>query len=296
MLHVEESDFVLPDTEKKGDESSETGEKGGGMGELGRSLEFLMLKVAQLETLAEMQQALIGKLLKKIDTDDADVSMAQKTSEESMPEAHDVLQRVLQKHAHQREHREYHPEAHQPKPNTEEAEELEEDDEEVEESPGEESPGPRRALLQKRENFFPGVPTPGLRRRVVPAPRIIPTKVPTSVPTKVPSVPVPVPVPSVPSGVPGVPGLPDAPGVPDIPQLVAAAVEECGVAESKTAVLLLLLLQFIIMVAVITIFIDINKLLLVGRRLRWLLPLQDRAQRQGEGLPWTGTERAVGSM
>ena len=231
---------------KETEKSSEKGEQeqGGGMAELGKSLEFLMLKVAQLETLAEMQQALIGKLLKKIDPDDAEVSLAQKTSEESMQEAHDVLQRVIQKHAHQREHRQYHPEAHQSKPkHTEEVEELEEDEED-EEGPGEERPGQRRALIQKRGNWIPGVPTPGLRRRVVPAPPIIPTKVPSvpSVPglPGVPSVPGLPSVPGVPSvpglqlpglpsvpglGIPGVPQLPGVPNLPDIPALVAAAVE-----------------------------------------------------------------------
>ena len=135
-------------------EPKETGEKGGGMGELGKSLEFLMLKVAQLETFAELQQtelgmaqkelgehrALIKKLLKKCGPDDAEISMVQKQkgSEERVQEAHDILTRVLQKHAHQREHKEYHPQAH------------EEDEEETAQEEEETVKSERRALLQKR--------------------------------------------------------------------------------------------------------------------------------------------------
>ena len=103
MLRLE--DFGrLPDPKEKG-------EQGESARELGKSLEFLMLKVAQLETLAELQQTelgmqreLIEKLQKKIDPEEAEVSLAQKqrSSEEGVQEAHDVLKRVIQKHAHQR--------------------------------------------------------------------------------------------------------------------------------------------------------------------------------------------------
>ena len=156
----------------------EKGEQGESAGELGKSLEFLMLKVAQLETLAELQQtelgmhrALIEKLLKKVDPDEAEIALVQKqkSSEQSVQEAHDVLKRVVQKHAHQRKHREYHPEAHKqkPGPSADEEEELEEVEQAVSdghaESPG---PGQQRALLQKRESLIPFVPTPGLRRRI----------------------------------------------------------------------------------------------------------------------------------
>ncbi|CAE7843573.1 unnamed protein product, partial [Symbiodinium microadriaticum] len=168
VADMEELDS-LPDKKEKGPGK---GEKGGrGMGELGRTMEFLMLKVAQLETLAELQHQRIEKLEKKIDPDGEGVSMAQKSSEESAQAAHDVLKRVVEKHAHQREHREYHP-AQMPNPKgTEEAEE-------VEEGPGEEglaqSPGQRRALLQKREKtaiffgrrrrrFIPEIPVPDIR-------------------------------------------------------------------------------------------------------------------------------------
>ncbi|CAE7849477.1 unnamed protein product, partial [Symbiodinium microadriaticum] len=74
----------------------------------------------KLETLAELQQTelgmqceLIEKLQKKIDPEEAEISLAQqqKSSEESVQEAYDVLKRVIQKHAHQQQHREYHPEA-----------------------------------------------------------------------------------------------------------------------------------------------------------------------------------------
>ncbi|CAE7834413.1 unnamed protein product, partial [Symbiodinium necroappetens] len=172
----EMKDFgYMPDPEDKGD-------KGGAIGELGKSLEFLMLKVAQLETLAELQQtelgmaqkelgeqrALIEKLQKKVDPDEAGVSMAQKqkSSEERVQEAHDVLKRVVQKHAHQRDHREYHPEAHKKPKQAAHADEEEEELEEEEVSEGI-SPGQwPRSLLQKREGLIPGVPIPGLRRRI----------------------------------------------------------------------------------------------------------------------------------
>ncbi|CAE7785711.1 unnamed protein product [Symbiodinium sp. CCMP2592] len=139
----EMEDFdAMPDPKEKG-------EKGGGMGELGKSLEFLMFKVAQLETLAELQQTelgmqrvLIDKMQKKMDFDEAEVSMVQKSSEESVQEAHDTLTRVLHKHARQREHREYHPEAHEEEPAVQEDETAAQEETAVES---------RRALLQKRQ-------------------------------------------------------------------------------------------------------------------------------------------------
>ncbi|CAE7256573.1 unnamed protein product [Symbiodinium sp. CCMP2592] len=130
----------LPDPEEKGEE----GAQDAGGGELGKSLEFLMLKVAQLETLAELQQtelgmqqeelatqrALIEKLQKKVDPEEAEVSVAQeqkmKGSEERVQEAHDLLKRVVQKHARQRADKEYHPEAHKRKPKKPKHEEVEE--------------------------------------------------------------------------------------------------------------------------------------------------------------------------
>ncbi|CAE7322860.1 unnamed protein product, partial [Symbiodinium sp. CCMP2456] len=174
----EMKDFgYMPDPKDKG-------EMGGAIGELGKSLEFLMLKVAQLETLAELQQTelgmaqkelgeqrtLIEKLQKKVDPDEAEVQMAQKqkSSEERVQEAHDVLKRVVQKHAHQREHREYDPETHKkPKQAVHADEEEELEEEEVSEGV---SPGQwPRSLLQKREGregLIPFIPTPGLRRRI----------------------------------------------------------------------------------------------------------------------------------
>ena len=158
VADMEELDS-LPDKKEKGPEK---GEKGGrGMGELGRTMEFLMLKVAQLETLAELQHQRIEKLEKKIDPDGEGVSMAQKSSEESAQTAHDVLKRVVEKHAHQREHREYHP-AQMPNPKgTEEAEE-------VEEGPGEEglaeSPGQKTAIIfGRRRRIIPEIPVPDIR-------------------------------------------------------------------------------------------------------------------------------------
>ena len=85
----------------------------GGLGGLAQNLEFLMLKVAQLETLVELQQAELtaqqGELesVKKHVGLTASVSMAQR-SELKVQDAHDVLKRVLLKHHRQRETREYH--------------------------------------------------------------------------------------------------------------------------------------------------------------------------------------------
>ena len=142
----------LPDPEEKG-------EKGGGMGELGKSLEFLMLKVAQLETLAEMQQvelamhrAFIEDLQKKVDPDQAEASMMQQTSEDRVQEAHGILKKVVQKHAHQRQHREYHPEALKKQPKDAELEEA------VEEGLASTSPPApeKRSLLQRRNRDTAG--------------------------------------------------------------------------------------------------------------------------------------------
>ncbi|CAJ1340804.1 unnamed protein product, partial [Effrenium voratum] len=84
-----------------------------GLGDLAKNLEFLMLKVAQLETLVELQQAELtaqqGELesVKKHVGLTASVSMAQR-SKVKVQDAHDVLKRVLLKHHRQRETREYH--------------------------------------------------------------------------------------------------------------------------------------------------------------------------------------------
>ena len=118
----------LPDLENAKDMAEdgegEGSEGGEGMGQLGKSLEFLMLKVAQLETLAELQQkellvahARIEKLEEKLgmqppEPTDATVRMA-RSSTEGVKEAHTTLKRVIQKHARQREKRQYHPQAHQ---------------------------------------------------------------------------------------------------------------------------------------------------------------------------------------
>jgi len=152
-LTTELKDFGrLPDPEEKG-------EKGGGMGELGKSLEFLMLKVAQLETLAEMQQvelamhrAFIEDLQKKVDPDQAEASMMQQTSEDRVQEAHGILKKVVQKHAHQRQHRKYHPEALKKQPKDAELEEA------VEEGLASTSPPApeKRSLLQRRNRDTAG--------------------------------------------------------------------------------------------------------------------------------------------
>ena len=85
-----------------------------GLGDLAKNLEFLMLKVAQLETLVELQQAELtaqqGELesvKKHVGLTASQVSMAQR-SKVKVQDAHDVLKRVLLKHHRQRETREYH--------------------------------------------------------------------------------------------------------------------------------------------------------------------------------------------
>ena len=145
------------------------------MGELGKSLEFLMLKVAQLETLAELQQveldaqrSMIEKCMTKLGLSDSEVGLAQKPkgSEESVREAHAVLKRVIQKHAHQREKKEYHPDSHKQQAAEEKEPELKEKDE-LKEAHKKEALGPggsgeKRALLQKREKEKKGSKWGGL--------------------------------------------------------------------------------------------------------------------------------------
>ncbi|CAE7485100.1 unnamed protein product [Symbiodinium natans] len=120
-----------------------------------------MLKVAQLETLAELQQTEIGIQAEKIEKlekhlgmepSDSGASMAQKTSEKSMQLVQATLKRVVEKHARQRDTRQYHPAAHRQQPEAEGEVESEES-EELEEDPGREGP----AMLQSRAKGFPGV-------------------------------------------------------------------------------------------------------------------------------------------
>ncbi|CAE7564912.1 unnamed protein product [Symbiodinium sp. CCMP2592] len=167
----------LPDLENAKDQA-EGSEGDEGMGQLGKSLEFLMLKVAQLETLAELQQkellvahARIEKLEEKLgmqppEATDATVRMA-RSSTEGVKEAHTTLKRVIQKHARQREKRQYHPQAHQteqPEPEGETEPDLA--DEEWEELEGQEEQPENRnpAMLQTSDRLLPFIP--GGRRRI----------------------------------------------------------------------------------------------------------------------------------
>ncbi|CAE7210315.1 carA2 [Symbiodinium sp. CCMP2456] len=92
-----------------------------GFGELAVNLEFITLKLAQLETVAELQQVEIHKLLKKVDEQDKEIkslkaqagtpeptpSFAQEAQESRVAEAQSVFKKVVQKHLHQRQKREF---------------------------------------------------------------------------------------------------------------------------------------------------------------------------------------------
>ncbi|CAE7192737.1 GIP, partial [Symbiodinium microadriaticum] len=87
-------------------------------GDLARNLEFLLLKVAQLETVVQLQQAELTAAHTEIDSlkehvglDVQHVAMAQKKSRDPHAAA-EVLRKVLEKHHHQRETRNYDPDAH----------------------------------------------------------------------------------------------------------------------------------------------------------------------------------------
>ncbi|OLQ01651.1 hypothetical protein AK812_SmicGene15575 [Symbiodinium microadriaticum] len=89
-----------------------------GMGELARNLEFLMLKIVQLETVVEMQQHEIQDLRSVIgehfdlDHNDTAASLKQVDPQARTKKAQETLKKVMQKHNHQREKRDFSPEAH----------------------------------------------------------------------------------------------------------------------------------------------------------------------------------------
>ncbi|CAE7450874.1 carA2 [Symbiodinium pilosum] len=95
-----------------------------GFGELAVNLEFITLKLAQLETVAELQQVEIHKLLAKVDEQDQEIkklkqaqtgaapspptsSLSQESSRARVEEAQKVFKKVVQKHFHQRQKREF---------------------------------------------------------------------------------------------------------------------------------------------------------------------------------------------
>ncbi|CAE7687129.1 unnamed protein product [Symbiodinium sp. CCMP2456] len=92
-----------------------------GMGELARNLEFLMLKIVQLETVVEMQQheiqdlpdlrSVIGEHF-DLDHNDTTASLKQVDPKARTKKAQETLKKVMQKHNHQREKRDFSPEAH----------------------------------------------------------------------------------------------------------------------------------------------------------------------------------------
>ncbi|CAE7782426.1 unnamed protein product [Symbiodinium sp. KB8] len=89
-----------------------------GVGELGKSFEFMMLKLAQLETLCELQQAELETLRKTVkglaehvDHPDSVASLVQKDEKTRMQETQQTLKRVLAKHAQQHKNKDFHPKA-----------------------------------------------------------------------------------------------------------------------------------------------------------------------------------------
>lgn len=85
-------------------------------------MEFITLKLAQLETVAELQQVEIHKLLQKVDEQDKEIqslkaqagtapgptpSFAQEAQEHRVEVATSVFKKVVQKHLHQRQKREF---------------------------------------------------------------------------------------------------------------------------------------------------------------------------------------------
>lgn len=105
----------LPDMENTS-KNSESSREHHGFGELTKNLEFMMLKLAQLETIAELQQAEIKGLKEenqaikteiqalKGNSSDPTVSAAQLKAKEAekVKEAQEVFKKVVQKHLHQR--------------------------------------------------------------------------------------------------------------------------------------------------------------------------------------------------
>ncbi|CAE7280926.1 unnamed protein product, partial [Symbiodinium necroappetens] len=102
-----------------------------GFGQLGANLEFLMLKVAQLETIVELQQIEIHSLneWKRGQTGgQAAASEAETKAREvaGTQKATEVLKKVLHKHNHQRDRREFS--SHQQKRGSEEQRKPKEDE------------------------------------------------------------------------------------------------------------------------------------------------------------------------
>ncbi len=88
-----------------------------GFGSLGANLEFMMLKLAQLETIVELQQLEIHELkqfklqhmAKEHNVSTPKVSMIDKKAQDEAKtkKAQEVLKKVLRKHNHQRDRKEY---------------------------------------------------------------------------------------------------------------------------------------------------------------------------------------------
>ncbi|CAE7886089.1 unnamed protein product [Symbiodinium microadriaticum] len=111
LVHDAEEESKVPDPEQEGNSTNS-------FADLAKNLEFMMLKMAQVETVVQLQQAEIAAQQAEIDAlkehvglDVQHVAMARKHSRDPHAASH-VLKAVLDKHHHQRETREYHPGAH----------------------------------------------------------------------------------------------------------------------------------------------------------------------------------------
>ncbi|CAE7801647.1 unnamed protein product, partial [Symbiodinium sp. CCMP2456] len=112
LVHDAEDDSKFPMPKEEGNSTN-----GSDFADLARHLEFMMLKMAQVETIVELQQAEIAALQAEneaikaqIGLDVQHVAMAQKRSRDPHA-ASSVLKKILDKHHRQRETREYHPDA-----------------------------------------------------------------------------------------------------------------------------------------------------------------------------------------
>lgn len=112
MKHDFEQENSMPDLENSTS----------GLGGLGKNLEFMMLKLAQLETIVELQQIEIKELqdfnrshaaehnasAEHTPSPSASSALELKAQEAKKKEAHEVLKRVLHKHNHQRDKKEFY--------------------------------------------------------------------------------------------------------------------------------------------------------------------------------------------
>ncbi|CAE7868826.1 unnamed protein product, partial [Symbiodinium necroappetens] len=111
LVHDVKEDSKVPDPEQADNSTSS-------FKDLAKHLEFMMVKMAQVETVVQLQQAEIAAQQAEIDAlkehvglDVQHVEMARKHSRDPHAASH-VLKAVLDKHHHQRETRDFRPGAH----------------------------------------------------------------------------------------------------------------------------------------------------------------------------------------